>query len=128
MVTVLLKLLLLLLLFRIVTGGPKTVIGLELAPLLQSPLPRLKIKRKNIWLHSIKPATTYSTFSLCLVISAVKHIMGEMDCSQNKPLNNGEEMCLDLNSNWHNYCSSYVIENIKSALKKKKKKSALNYA
>lgn len=28
---------------RKVTGGPKTVIGLELAPLLQSPLPRLKI-------------------------------------------------------------------------------------
>ena len=28
---------------RKVTGGPKTVIGLELAPLFKSPLPRLKI-------------------------------------------------------------------------------------
>lgn len=28
---------------RKVTGGPKTVIGLELVPLFKSPLPRLKI-------------------------------------------------------------------------------------
>lgn len=47
-----------------VTGGPKTVLGLQIAPLPNhlSQDSRLveKKSRKDIWLHSIKPAITSS--------------------------------------------------------------------
>ena len=60
---------------REVTGGPQTVLGLEMVALLKPPLPNFQnwlreIARKNIWLHSIRPAITSFTSSSFLVIAA----------------------------------------------------------